>query len=902
MPIDQIDIITEISSQEVIYCMNQKIQLDPLYQRAIQFAQKLNMNQNTVGLSNLYVIQKRDRSGSLIGEYYGMNLMTDYGMQQCFVNGTTFPTSLYIGNGSGSFSYDTNALLSPITTTAATVSSSTKSYQYPLYYDAETGLITATSRALIVYFDYNISGISGPIVISEYGIGTSTTALWTHSWVYDNLGHQTTITKNVNERLDITVYFCMSYSKSMIESGWTNGKYIAITTMERFFNRMRESNVRTFKRFNVGSNRSKTNTESVFDNITHSITTYANMSPFTLSRGSTNDTGYIDGTSSWTNGFCMIEHDVLPTSESFDLILKPYTSNLVDNESLAMNFGDPDLVQCTDVDIQHSYTFNHSTGNYDIAESFDTTQNKWFTDTTMSTYFAIPIYYTANQTITQMYLYQNLKSSDPIVQIKGALSTVYATDAYWDTSQWTLITDLSNIPVSEQYRKYWITTNNTVNLDPVYGNPGYQVGVNAGSVLQFTQSFPTGICQSFGHKYQDTYTSPSYLLMDNYLFDIKRLVRHEITSTTGFGNIRSFDVTNGSDGVKFETIQTGSSYVNKSITTRYSSNQWTNTENTLSANVCNNVMQSYITFDDTYFHDTGNLSVFCLKDSSNGDYAYAGLGGLTTLSSTLFSDAYTICSILRSSGFAYAKTVSSVGDPHVIAYYNRFTNPTITNYSLPGTINHPVWMFGYDHWLYVTDGSSYMYVINLTTGSISECDGYIPWTSNLHLIRQTATSDCMILYRSTDTTMANAYVVRADDPTHLTSLASLDQGVSSRRTGCQYTLQKWGNTNVLLYTVGYYNNSGVSNEVFDFSHWLYDETVECVRVTSRSQSMYIMYDDLIAQQNQLSILGNYIPHRITGTTRTITTMNELKYLSNKQWSVTYTNIPSFNGLPPGVQQ
>ena len=40
---------------------------------------------------------------------------------------------------------------------------------------------------------------------------------------------------------------------------------------------------------------------------------------------------------------------------------------------------------------------------------------------------------------------------------------------------------------------------------------------------------------------------------------------------------------------------------------------------------------------------------------------------------------------------------------------------------------------------------------------------------------------------------------------------------------------------------------------------------------------------------------------ITGTTKTISAYNGQKALTNKQWSVEFSNVPLFNGPPPGKQ-
>ena len=124
-----------------------EIQRDPIYERAIEFAKHYMKEHDTVGFSNMYVIRRLDADGNVLGEYYGMNLMTDYGMQQYFIeNGgaNNFPQTIYFGNGVGAITVAENSLISQISNISSTLVSGTIMYDYPLYYAVETGLILAS--------------------------------------------------------------------------------------------------------------------------------------------------------------------------------------------------------------------------------------------------------------------------------------------------------------------------------------------------------------------------------------------------------------------------------------------------------------------------------------------------------------------------------------------------------------------------------------------------------------------------------------------------------------------------------------------------------------------------------------------------------------------------------------
>jgi hypothetical protein len=328
---------------------------------------------------------------------------------------------------------------------------------------------------MTVYFDYTISDVLTDVDVSEYGIGTNYNELYTHSWVYNQLGQRDIITKKVNERLFITVYFCMSYSESMINNAWGDGKYIAITTMERFFNwpyqsstssyiPMGETDVKTFKRNDVSVSRTKSCTISTFLNNKITITT--NMAEFTVTREQNTNNEYVDGVVNYTNGFVMVERFKLPTPIPFDVIVKPASEYLEKKNCLSNSFGLQCYTPFTQVDISNSYTFSYSGNVYNKSDSYRST-SKWYNNTTFGPSFPVALWYTNNNTIQQMYVYINADTSDPIVATEGDRVTVYATDKYWDTSSWVQITDISNVqPTQLRQKKYWLTTSNSVNMKP----------------------------------------------------------------------------------------------------------------------------------------------------------------------------------------------------------------------------------------------------------------------------------------------------------------------------------------------------------------------------------------------------------------------------------------------------
>ena len=883
---------------------------DPVYERAMEFAKNHMKTNRHIGISNIYVIQSIRPDGTVTDEKYGMNLLTDYGMTKYFLKSgssyNSFPTNLYIGNGSGSITVASKSLNTPITTTAATVSISTINYAYPLYYfaDNDNPLITVTARYRQMYFDTTISGVSGDVEITEYGIGTSAvyseqndTGLWTHSWVYDNLGNRSSVTKRDGERLYFTVYFCLSYTPGMIDDAWSNGKHVAITTMHRFFNNMCESNVYTFKRNSSFTSRTKVNTNSAFDPDTHSITTYTNLSAggFQITNATGDANEYMDGIISHTTGFMFAERETATTPEAVDTILPFYVeSDLISDDSLTKNFGASGKKPFTQVDITKSYTYDHKTNGYTSEESFVQTANKWYTETLLSansggTNIApIPIWYNTNNTITQMYLYMNIKTDDPIIAIKGALATVYATDTYWDSSSWELITNLGEVPVALQHKKYWITPNNTVSLNPVRGNPVYRPNDTPGGTYAFTTGYPTEWSMTVGGSVTN---ASDVFIIGNYIYKTDNLSRQSIRSLTNTTSDDRYNILNGwifyvghASGydkylynIKWDTVNNvwiadslDATTINANITAPYS---YHITYSDTTVMIINPTSKDAIVYNGTTAMDLGQVVVGCMLQGTNPSGSTYGAGA-----------------IVKS------------GADHTIEYYTDFATGTPTaTFTIPSAVGAPSMMFGYDKWIYFTNGSSYMYVVDVTTGVISACDNYIPSgsvTANQYF-EQTSVETGVVVYQRNKYHTQYAFAFVSDNPTTRISLSDLDPGTSSRNNYVQYSLRKWNDTLILGYSCSY--SSSVVTAIYDLSYFIGTGT----RPTyfSRTHSTpYVFFGRSLIYQNTKMMLVNYVAHRIVGTTYTITALAHTKQINSKEWNVQYTNNPTWQGIPPGQQQ
>ena len=848
------------------------VPLDPLYTKAMKFAEVYNRKNHSHGISNLYVIRKFDLEGNEIGEtYYGSNLMTDYGMQQVFTNQYDLPKNFFIGNGSGSITYDSAAIINPIVTSAATLSNSTISYEYPVYYDSITGLITTVAKFITCYFDYTVSGIDTDVTITEYGLGTTFDALYTHSWVYDNLGNRATVIKKLNERLVIDVYVCMSYYESLITSEWENGHYICITNPARFLaNKMKPTGVYAYKRNNVTSSIGIGTTQSAL--IDSKISIYNTIDTRELQPGSDASQGYVEGFSNWYDGCNMIEREVLSVPESFDTIQKIQVDYYSNDDCFTYNFGHANYLPITSIHITNSYAFNYLTGEYDIAEQFLQSGNyKWYCETFMQTIFATTLRITNNNTVTTMYLYRNMNISDPIIAINTDAATVYATDKYWDTSSFQLITDHTSVPANLQHAKYWIS-GTKLDISPVRGNQPFVIKPASNQYKQtyLFSSLPSDVgctCSSFDDHWfavgSWVYRPTDYTIIK--FGSTSATIQPGQSKTFGYGPI--VVCANGSSLRYVDMSQETPSILTDT-----------------NASILSNAYNSYFTETGTGFLMLHNGTSALKVDIRNGSYV-----------STQLTNIQQACAIWGTNTYACISTTT--GEEHII-YIKNFTDDSVVQtFALNSSDAIPSYLFGYKNQIYVTDASTYTYACDILNGTINLCDNIINFEKAY--VRFTFTDACMIVYRYNDTSMSTAYAIRNDSPTSLINLSALTKSYSYSSHKCLNLVALYSNTLVLCYAVARTNGSHYFHTI-DFGHFLYDETVDWLDFNN-SATPFIPYGNAnIIKGNVVSLISNLIPHRFIGTTNTITSYNKNKYLSDKSWVLTVTNVNSdFQGLPPG---
>ena len=78
-------------------------------------------------------------------------------------------------------------------------------------------------------------------------------------------------------------------------------------------------------------------------------------------------------------------------------------------------------------------------------------------------------------------------------------------------------------------------------------------------------------------------------------------------------------------------------------------------------------------------------------------------------------------------------------------------------------------------------------------------------------------------------------------------------------------------------------------------------TTGIVDIRKVNRRRWVVYGDLIIFGQDAFPLKNVIPHRIVGTTNTVSTIDTLKNIREKRWTTTLSNISEWQGKPPGNQ-
>ena len=187
--------------------------------------------------SNVYEIVCEDMDGNITERKFGVNVMTNSGFVFEFRNNEydyDGERKVFIGTGTGTPAITDTQLFQIVPNSIPFLESVTDvgSNVYDNTYDSTSGMIIGRRKTGSITMDYNYSWATDNINITEFGetFGGDIYAytLHTHCLIYDENHQPSYFTKRINEKVTISIYRSQCISVALINSLWTQGKYLFI--------------------------------------------------------------------------------------------------------------------------------------------------------------------------------------------------------------------------------------------------------------------------------------------------------------------------------------------------------------------------------------------------------------------------------------------------------------------------------------------------------------------------------------------------------------------------------------------------------------------------------------------------------------------------------------------------
>jgi hypothetical protein len=206
------------------------------------------------GAHNIYHCITVNRDGEITDEKFGVNILTNLGLN--LMTGTdlrdfssefdTNYSALVLGMGDPSAPQFNDRRLNEYfapnyypanETRYASSWWNFKDGVYPLQYS--NGLIYQSILLHTLTYDYNISGITEDCTITEMGIVSMSSAsynatpatvdLSSHALIYDEEAHTSYIIKHLNEKLIIRIYWAGSYKETLVNDLWNSNIHLVMS-------------------------------------------------------------------------------------------------------------------------------------------------------------------------------------------------------------------------------------------------------------------------------------------------------------------------------------------------------------------------------------------------------------------------------------------------------------------------------------------------------------------------------------------------------------------------------------------------------------------------------------------------------------------------------------------------
>lgn len=452
-----------------------------------KFVDNFLKKNNNVPLRNLYIFKSEDKDGNITDMRYGVNLIIRGGYSAA--PPTYSDHILYVGDGVGIPSYDDTALIHYLATAQQT---SDASGVYPIQYDSQKGLIYQYRQCGGYSLDYTVLGTS--FNVTEFGLyhKTAPVGLVTHGLILDSEGHPSYIEKRLYEKLTIDVRLLFvttpEIQHRLINSGiygimppFSFRQSIPYSASSTFGSNIR--NVSSYwhcdgNYFPIDSVSGKKGVDhSINTSLLETLSTNAQIkqSNWITCPSLLNELWYefvsclrigSEGTTSgiWNEFLLLMFVNGEPETLTSEYVFSQRSTETLDFsemfQSVRRGAWDSDFgygrFPVANFEILSSYMYNFEDHLWNIQ---DTTTSCATSDFHFSNWrYCVRKVFMINPNgiEKQMFIFVNDNVNIQITKFSNSGIVLYATDAWWDTSTWLLITNLNEVTLSQGTKRYYI--------------------------------------------------------------------------------------------------------------------------------------------------------------------------------------------------------------------------------------------------------------------------------------------------------------------------------------------------------------------------------------------------------------------------------------------------------------
>lgn len=514
------------------------------------FMNNMRKHNKHITSKNIYVFRSEDQDGNIVDEKYGVNLLTDIGLQGLnmsmrYYYGSDRPfTLLLYYTQIPDFSYEDDVL-----PTGSWIGSDITGYQVDnqVVYDSSTGFISKSKILGTCSFDYNISGITEDLQITaviirsqfDGGSGSSKYFPGTEIKIYDGTGEESSIVKRLNQRMTVHSIWTVSIHEDVISSAYNNHIYMCYNPgihparNEPFYgfipNYYHNYTSRLANWIDGYARSTNDNTRATVSTSTGSIMQptsdhTSEMKIYTNNSEMVNDPRIyysqcetrLYESDNYTYAYFDIKLDDFETISCDEV----YTDN-IDTDSLLKSFAIPyktgtneGVLPVVDFTINQNGVkgYNYLTHDWDIDIPYVDAPNASY-DNILN--HSIPI--NLQDAPSTIYVHINKDTNIPITQLsKTSVSgDVYASDKYWDYSSYVQINDVTNIPQNLQTKRYYMTTNNIAFVNPTFDQQVHRLDLSQNHVVG---NLPTVSTHLASYRPIPIFNKSCILLQDHIVF------------------------------------------------------------------------------------------------------------------------------------------------------------------------------------------------------------------------------------------------------------------------------------------------------------------------------------------------------------------------------------------------